>query len=44
MAGSLGGTLIAAGGFAGLGWFCGGVAALGCVLALSSAGRPVVGR
>ncbi|HWA13298.1 MAG TPA: MFS transporter [Burkholderiales bacterium] len=44
MAGSLGGWLIAAGGFAGLGWFCGGVAALGCGLALSSAGRPVAGR
>jgi len=40
MAGSLGGTLIAAGGFSGLGMFASGVAALGCALALFSAAKP----
>jgi len=40
MAGSVGGTLIAAGGFAGLGMFAAGVAALGCSLALLSAAKP----
>jgi len=40
MAGSVGGTLIAAGGFAGLGVFAAGVAALGCALALFAATKP----
>jgi DHA1 family inner membrane transport protein len=40
MAGSVGGSLIAAGGFSGLGMFAAGVAALGCALALYSAARP----
>ncbi|HEX7812218.1 MAG TPA: MFS transporter [Burkholderiales bacterium] len=40
MAGSVGGWLISVGGFAALGWFCGGVAAVGCVLALVAARRP----
>lgn len=40
MAGSVGGSLIAAGGFSGLGMFAAGVAALGCGLALFSASRP----
>jgi len=39
LAGSVGATLIALGGFAGLGAFCAAVAALGCVLALYSAGK-----
>ena len=39
MAGSLGGSLIAAGGFSGLGMFASGVAALGCALALFSAAK-----
>lgn len=39
MAGSVGGWLISVGGFAGLGWFCGGVAAIGCALALFSSPR-----
>ena len=40
MAGSLGGSLIATGGFSGLGKFAAGVAALGCALALFSAAKP----
>jgi DHA1 family inner membrane transport protein len=38
LAGSMGGWLISVGGFAALGWFSGGVAAIGCLLALYS--RP----
>ncbi|MEO8719275.1 MAG: MFS transporter, partial [Burkholderiales bacterium] len=40
LAGSVGGWLIAVGGFAGLGAFCALVAALGCGLALYSAMKP----
>ena len=40
LAGSVGGWLIAVGGFAGLGAFCAAVAALGCGLALYSAAKP----
>jgi hypothetical protein len=40
LAGSVGGWLIAIGGFAGLGVFSALVAALGCALALFSAARP----
>lgn len=41
MAGSVGGWLISVWGFAGLGWFCGIVAAAGCALALFSAAKPL---
>ena len=41
MAGSVGGWLISAWGFAGLGWFCAAVAAAGCCLALFAAAKPL---
>jgi MFS transporter, DHA1 family, inner membrane transport protein len=43
LAGSVGGTLISLGGFAGLGVFAALVALLGCALALYSVARPVNG-
>jgi DHA1 family inner membrane transport protein len=44
MAGSVGGWLISVWGFAGLGWFSGGVAAVGCALALLSRPGRAEGR